>query len=88
MFPVVLDGAKILYHTAEGDYGVIRYSTGEIFDSIHYYAIGKYETDSCFYLFGCNGDFEVISDSPWDSIEECQRIAQSSCNEVLSWVHL
>ena len=88
MFPLTLDGAKVLYHTAKSDYGVVRYATGEVFDYIRYYAIAKYDTDSGFYLFECNGDFEVIGDFLWESIEECQRIAQASCDKALSWIRL
>ncbi len=86
MFPAMLDGARILFYTPKGEYGVVRYTTGEILDNINYYAIGKYDKDECIYLFGCNADFEVISDSVWEGVEECQRVAQTSCNKVISWV--
>ena len=86
MFPETLDGAKVLFYTSKGNYGVMRYTTGEVFDNILYYAICKYENDTRFYLFGCNADFEVITDCLWDSVEECQHIAQRSCNLEISWI--
>ena len=49
-------------------------------------AICKYEKDVSFYLFGCNKDYEVVSDSLWESIEECMRMAETSCNNAISWV--
>ena len=59
MFPQELDGARILYYTADGDYGDIFTSRGEVVDCVRYMAIGQYPRDKKFYLFRCNKDYNV-----------------------------
>jgi len=88
MFPKVLDHARVLYYTPEDCYGGVYYSTGELAEHICYLAICKYENDSAYYLFGCNMNHEVVSDSPWESVDECMRVARCSYNGVISWVEM
>ena len=45
MFPMELDGAKVLLYTQKDDYGVITDSNGEVADYYHYLAICKYPKD-------------------------------------------
>lgn len=85
-FPTMLDNASVLYYTPENCYGEVYYTTGELAENIRYLAICKYEDDASFYLFGCNADYEVVSDSPWMSVEECMRIAKNSYDCVISWI--
>ena len=85
-FPKMLDNASVLYHTPKNCYGEIYYTTGELAENIHYLAICKYENDTSYYLFGCNADQEVVSDSPWGSVEECMCVAKSSYNCAISWI--
>lgn len=85
-FPKVLDGACVLYYTPQDCYGTVCYTTGEITDHICYLAICKYDNDTAYYLFGCNADHEVVSDSSWESIEECTSVARNSYNCVISWI--
>ena len=85
-FPKLLDNASVLYYTAENCYGEVYYTTGELAEQIRYLAICKYENDTSYYLFGCNADQEVVSDSPWESVEECMRVAKSSYNCAISWI--
>lgn len=73
MFPKYLDEAEILWHTEKGNYGFTKYNTGEIDEKICYFAIAKYKGDNCFYLFGCNSNFDVITDDLCDSVEECKK---------------
>lgn len=87
MFPKTLDGAKVIYYTPKDDYGEIYYSTGEIASYIKYLAICKY-SDDCedYYLFKCDEDYEVISDSVWDSIDKCMGISNSSYGGNILWI--
>lgn len=85
-FPKVLDGAEVLYFTSQSSFGPVYYSTGGIADHICYLAICKYKNGDAFYLFGCNSDYEVVSDSPWGSIKECMRIAKDSYNCEIAWI--
>ena len=85
-FPKVLDNASVLFYTPRASYGTVRYITGEIAEYICYLAICKYESDASFYLFGCNAEYEVVSDSVWGSAEECMRAASSFCDSVISWI--
>lgn len=85
-FPKLLDNASILYQTPENCYGEIYYTTGELAEQILYLAIYKYENDTSYYLFGCNADQEVVSDSPWKSVEECMCVAKGSYSCAISWI--
>lgn len=76
MFPIKLDGAIVLYYTLQDDYGYSIYPNGKIADHYRYLAICKYAKDNEYYLFCCNENYEeVVSDTPYDSIEECMAIA-------------
>lgn len=85
-FPQILDGAKVLYFTPHLNFGDIYYTTGEIADHICYLAICKYENDNTFYLFGCNSDYDVVSDEPWNSPNECMCVAKNSYDCEISWI--
>lgn len=87
MFPQELDGAKVLYHTPKDDFGEIYYTTGEIAEYVKYLAICQYadKTDE-YYLFQCNEDFEVVGDSPWESIEQCMAVGNSSYGYEVMWI--
>jgi len=85
MFPLSLDNAKVLYYTQENDYGAIRFPNGEIADTFKYLAICKFENDESYYLFCCNKNFEVVSDTLWQSIEKCMSVA-SSYKENIEWI--
>lgn len=85
-FPKVLDNACVLYYTLQDNYGTVCDTTGEIADYIRYLAICKYENDSQYYLFGCNAEYEVVTDSPWESIEQCMLVAKNSHDRIISWI--
>lgn len=78
MFPDELDGAKVIMHTPEGDYGSLPSWDGKGSERCVFVAICKYDNEDSYYLFHCNADFEVLSDSSWFSVEECQQIASNS----------
>lgn len=78
MFPDTLDNASVLYYTPPGSYGVILYPSGEIAGRIAFLAICQYPTGGEYYLFGCSAAYEVVSDWPCDSVQECMNAAQFS----------
>ena len=84
MFPVELDGAKVLYYTPQDSYGAITYPNGEIADNYQYLAICKYAKDDRYYLFCCNENYEVVSDLLESSIEDCMKLA-ASYKENIIW---
>ena len=86
MFPKALDGAFVLFYTSHADYGNIYYTTGELAESVHYLAICKYEDSSEFYLFACNSNLEVVSDTSCRSIEECMRAAHDRYGSAVLWI--
>ena len=84
MLPNQIDGAKVLFYTDYGDYGYIRYTTGIIFDEIHYFCIAQYHGNGeGYYLFKCNAKFEVISDTLCDDIDMCKRIVSQKGYNVI-----
>ena len=84
MFPIKLDGAIVLYYTSQDDYGYSIFPNGEIADHYRYLAICKYTKDDKYYLFCCDENYEVVSDTLHDSIEECMEIA-SQYKENIVW---
>ena len=85
-FPKILDGACVLYYTQHDYYGTVRYTTGEIADRICYLVICEYENDTQYYLFGCNAEYEVVSVSSWESVEQCMLVAVNSYDRAISWI--
>ena len=85
MFPNELDGAKVLYYTPQDNYGALKYPNGEIAERYHYLAICKYAKDDNYYLFCCNENYEVVSDSLHCSLDACMRVATVSYKEDIIW---
>ncbi|MBQ4282936.1 MAG: hypothetical protein IJB96_03300 [Lachnospira sp.] len=86
MFPDVLDGAKVLYFTPKDDYGVMYDTLGNVVAHFKYLSICKYDNSEGYYLFDCDENYEVVSDSVWESIEMCMSVARSSYGESLLWI--
>lgn len=87
MFPKILDNAEVLYYTAKGDFAMVYYDTGEVFDYVKYLAICKYpNTANAYYLFLVNDSYKVIGDSLWDSIDECMSVAKLSYSGNIFWI--
>ena len=86
MFPKTLDDTTVLFYTEKGDYGAVYSTTGEVLDRVCFLAICRYENTNECCLFGCNENYDVISDSLWESVEECQRVAEASCTETPLWI--
>ena len=84
MFPIELDGARVLYYTQQDNYGAIRYPNGEIADYYHYLAICKYVKENAYYLFCCNENYEVVSDWVGSSVEACMKLA-AEYKENIIW---
>ena len=85
-FPDRLDGAKVLFYTEENDFGVVRYTTGEIAAHIKYLAICRYDNDGTYYLFKCNEQIEVEADQDHASLDECMHSAVKSYGKEISWI--
>ena len=75
MFPIKLDGAIVLYYTSKDDYGYSIFPNGVIADHYRYLAICKYSKDDKYYLFCCDENYEVVSDTLHDSVDECMATA-------------
>ena len=86
MFPTILDGANVLYHTPAGHYGAVRLDTGEIADYITFLAICRYPDRSEYYLFSCNAEYEIVSDFPFEDIPACMTSARLSCQKDIQWI--
>jgi len=86
MFPDVLDGAKVLLFTPKDDYGIMYDTTGNAVAYFKYLSICKYGNREGYYLFKCNEEYEVVSDSLWDSIEMCMSVANASYGGNILWV--
>ena len=85
MFPSSLDNARVLYHTPPGRYGDLRLTTGEIEDHIVYLAVCQYPNDGKYYLFGCNAEYEVITDWLCETLQEAMNASRTEQNEII-WI--
>lgn len=86
-FPKTLDDAEVLFFTPKDDFGEVYYATGEVADYIKYMAICRYEgVKEEYYLFRCDENYEVVSDSVWGSIDECMEVANSSHGGDILWI--
>ena len=82
MFPKKLDGAKVLYYTGEGDFGVVTNTNETDAERICYLAICKYENDNGYYLFLCDENYNVVTDDLLDSITQCFEIASFKKDDI------
>ncbi len=75
MFPDYLDGAKVLEYTEKGHFGFITDydASGTPYErEIRYLALCAYTGHDGCYTFSCDKDFNVISDSLWDSTKQAK----------------
>ncbi len=87
MFPKILDGAEVLYYTPYDNFGEIYWDNGEIAHYVKYLAICEYPNkNNEFYLFRCDEQYDVVGDSPWDSIEMCMAVANTSYGGQIIWI--
>jgi nuclear transport factor 2 (NTF2) superfamily protein len=87
VFPSTLDNAEVLFYTPKGDYGKMYYTNGKVAAKFAYLAICKYKDSNGYYLFMCNEDYEVETDSLMDSIEECMNSIISGTNvREIEWI--
>ena len=87
MFPRRLDDAIVLFYTVKGQYGKMYYTNGNVAAEFSYLAICKYENSAGYYLFMCNENYDVETDSLWNSVDECMRIAQTNCEDkFIEWI--
>lgn len=62
---------------------------GELVQEINGLAICKYEKDAGYYLFYCNQDWEIITDTYHNSIEDAKKQAEFEfINSIQSWVDI
>ena len=85
-FPDRLDNAKVLFYTEENDFGVLRYTTGEIAARYRFLAICKYDKEDIYYLFKCNGQFEVEMDQDYHTLDACMRSVAEMYGKEISWI--
>ena len=79
--PAKLDGAKVLFyatlhqeHRATGN--TRHYVGGELMRPAAGLAICRYESDVGFYLFYCDGEWNVVTDTYHESVEEARNQAE------------
>ena len=72
-----------MYYTPPGHYGDLYLTTGELEDHIVYRAVCQYPDDHKYYLFGCNEEYEVVTDWLCDSLQEAM---QDPNQEKIIWI--
>ncbi|MGI5997061.1 MAG: hypothetical protein ACOX89_00205, partial [Lutispora sp.] len=82
---MIIDGAEVIAISQKDNFGVIKYGDNSIKSiPIEYLAICQYENDKQFYVFLCNGKFEVEQDIAFNTMEEAKRYAYK-INRHIQW---
>jgi hypothetical protein len=79
--PGVIDGAKVLLYTPIDERhrptgGCRNYVAGELMGPAAGLAVCRYEGDSAVYLFGCDEDWNAVTDSWHETLEEAKSQAE------------
>lgn len=82
MFPKVLDGAKVLWFTDKADFGVLE-EEGKEDRAISYLAIAQKPDDPACYLMLCDGEYAVITDHGFPSVEWCKTMAEMRYPDIV-----
>jgi hypothetical protein len=71
--PDKLDGAKVIeYMTSQQPFGEMLYTDGSKCCDIYGFAICNYDNNDEYYIFSCNENWEVQSDTDFSSIESAK----------------
>ena len=61
---------------------------GQILEEVYGLAICKYDNDTGYYLFYCNRNWETITDTFHDTVEDAKDQAEFEfSNTVSTWIH-
>ena len=89
--PEFLDGARVLEWAWSGDqpFGYMNDDTGLPVCAVHGQAICQYDGQHDFYRFTCDKNWDVVNDSPYDSVKEAKdgaeqmyRVSRSHWHQV------
>ena len=82
MFPKLLDGAKVLWFTEKADFGILE-EEGKEDRAISYLAIAQKPGDPACYLMLCDGEYAVITDHSFPSVEWCKTMAEMRYPDIV-----
>jgi hypothetical protein len=94
IIPLYIDGAKTLFYTILDNKHLKTGKTKHIVDgnqveSIYGLSICKYENDPGFYLFYCDENWDVITDTYHESVEEAKEQAEFEyINSIATWTEV
>ena len=77
--PSQLDGAKVILYIENiptNDLGYVQYPDHN--DTVTALAIAQYDGETSYYIFGCDADWNVISDTLHPSLNDALECAKNS----------
>jgi len=83
LFPATIDSANVLVYSNKGNYGKVKYTSGDLYDRISYFSICQYPGDSQFYLFALNDKYEVVSDWLLISTDQAKEVASRFYSSIV-----
>jgi hypothetical protein len=92
--PTTLNGAKVIYHTPidhrHQATGNCRHTVaGELIGSASNLAICRYDGDGAFYLFYCDSDWNVVTDTWHKALEDAMHQAELEYQGVgATWLNV
>ena len=90
--PKIVGGARTLYYTFIDDRhqrtgNTMHVVGGNVIEKINGLAICKYDNDAGYYLFGCDENWDSITDTYHDSVEEAKEQAEFEyLNSFETWI--
>lgn len=82
MFPKELSGANVLFYTDKTDFGELE-EEGKSARAIFYLAIARKPDDPACYLMLCDGEYAVITDHSFPSVEWCKTMAEMRYPDIV-----
>ncbi len=67
------------------DFGRVYHEEDDTIITVTALAIAQYEGDISFYLFSCDAEWNVISDTLHNSLQEAFGSAELSNNSIIKW---
>lgn len=88
--PPFLDSARVLHYAISRSerFHDMKTTDGDFFCVIAAFAICRYDTSPrVIYLFGCSSDWEVQSDTDFETVDEAMQTAASHAEgQAVEWV--
>lgn len=79
--PKIIDGANLILYSPNDERhrhtgNCKQIVAGELMEAANNLAICQYDSENCFYLFGCDENWNVVTDTWHETIEDAKKQAE------------